>query len=72
MDRSSASKKETEHHWEEGEDVSLLEAEPIVYAPGETENLVSDPILAQELRQHSIRTVVKAASCSPTTVKATG
>jgi hypothetical protein len=62
--------KETDRRWEQGEDISLIMPALIEYSPNETQQLVSDLLLARELRGRSIREIARESAVSPTTIKA--
>jgi hypothetical protein len=62
--------KETDRHWEQGEDISLLQPETTEYIPDETARLVADPVLISEIWKTSIRALAKKAGVSENTVKA--
>ena len=62
--------KETGRRWEQRDDISMIESEITVYTPEETDELVTDPVVAEGCRQESIRAVAKKAGVSENTVKA--
>jgi hypothetical protein len=53
--------KETDRSWEQGEDISMLDAKLVEYSPNETAKLVCDPELQQLVHRVSIRKLAKAA-----------
>jgi hypothetical protein len=61
--------KETDRHWEQGEDFSMLDPHLLEYRPNETERLVADPMLQHECREVSIRALAREAGVSDWTVK---
>jgi hypothetical protein len=61
--------KETDRHWEQGEDFSMLDPHLLEYRPNETERLVADPMLQHECREVSIRALAREAGVSEGTVK---
>jgi hypothetical protein len=62
--------KETDRHWEQGEDICMLDPHLMEYHPNETAKLVTDPVLQQNTRRVSIRALSKSAGVSDKTVKA--
>ena len=61
--------KETDRRWERDDDISVLNPRLVEYRPQESARLVVDPVLQQHARQHSIRTLAKAAGVSEKAVK---
>jgi DNA-binding Xre family transcriptional regulator len=62
--------KETDRHWEQGEDISMLDPTTLEYHPNETAKLVTVPVLQHRACQVSIRSLAKSAGVSDKTVKA--
>jgi hypothetical protein len=62
--------KETDRHWEQGEDISLALPELMEYTPDQTARLMADPTLTSRVRRWSIRALAKEAGVSENTVKA--
>jgi len=62
--------KETDRRWEREDHISLLNPRLVEYRPPETGKLTTDPTLQQRARQHSIRSLSKAAGVTEKTVKA--
>jgi hypothetical protein len=62
--------KETDRRWDQEDDLSLIDPMLVEYRPNETDQIVTDADLAQQLRQFSIRQFARASGHSPTTIKA--
>jgi hypothetical protein len=61
--------KEADRGWEQGEDISILDAFTLKNRPTEAEHLSIDPDLEIKVREQSIRLFANAAGVSPRTVR---
>ena len=63
--------KETDRRWEQGEDISILNAKPMQYRPNETEQtMIADEELRSRGANVPVRTWARAARVSKNSVKA--
>lgn len=60
--------KETDRHWAEGEDPSLLAFEPVEYFPAG--GTVADPTLMNEILTHGVRKLMRETGLSQHTIEA--
>lgn len=61
--------KETDRRWEQGEDISILDAKPVEYTANETARLVCDVEVQRAAKAVTIRQLAKAAGVTENTVK---
>src|SRR5450755_4420520 len=60
----------SDRRWEQGEDISILDAFTLEYRPNETEHLTIDPDLRIKICEWPIRPLASTAGVSTRTVKA--
>jgi len=62
--------KETDRHWEQGEDMSLLDFKVLEYRPAAGNMVVADPELRDEITKRGVRTSIRLTGLHQHTIEA--